>query len=251
MNMIVEVVMVSGFVSVAAAALLWLGRYAPTVPFRVSRLGFINSQSKYQLLLLVLSLAVLVALFLLNAAQFRAYMRPGDLAAPAHGVSWLGIAEGESWLELGASMSVSVTLVTTLFVALRFRREAVCLKQVMLFFPWIVLFSLTNSFSEEVVFRLGFIVPLAGKVNPALIVMLSAVFFGIPHYRGMPNGVAGTLMAGFLGWLLARSVLETQGIFWAWFIHFLQDVVIYTAFVMSAIRGSIGNLSSAESSIVR
>jgi hypothetical protein len=29
-----------------------------------------------------------------------------------------------------------------------------------------------------------------------------------------------------LGWLLARSVMDTRGMGWAWFIHFLQDVVI-------------------------
>jgi len=40
-------------------------------------------------------------------------------------------------------------------------------------------------------------------------------------------------MAGFLGWLLARSVVDTRGMFWAWFLHFLQDVVIFTAGVLS------------------
>jgi hypothetical protein len=39
-------------------------------------------------------------------------------------------------------------------------------------------------------------------------------------------------MAGFLGWLLARSVVDTQGMFWAWFLHFLQDVVIFTAMIL-------------------
>jgi uncharacterized protein len=37
-------------------------------------------------------------------------------------------------------------------------------------------------------------------------------------------------LAGFLGWLLAKSIVETRGIFWAWFIHFLQDVIIFTGF---------------------
>lgn len=41
-------------------------------------------------------------------------------------------------------------------------------------------------------------------------------------------------MAGLLGWLLAKSVVETNGIFWAWFIHFVQDIVIFSAFVMAA-----------------
>jgi len=28
---------------------------------------------------------------------------------------------------------------------------------------------------------------------------------------------------------LAKSILETKGIFWAWLIHFLQDIIIFTA----------------------
>jgi hypothetical protein len=35
-------------------------------------------------------------------------------------------------------------------------------------------------------------------------------------------------LAGFLGWFLAKSIGETHGFFWAWLIHFLQDVVIIT-----------------------
>jgi uncharacterized protein len=48
----------------------------------------------------------------------------------------------------------------------------------------------------------------------------------------------GMLLAGFLGWLLAKSVFETQGLFWAWGIHFLQDVVIISAFIISEILKS-------------
>lgn len=46
------------------------------------------------------------------------------------------------------------------------------------------------------------------------------------------NGVIGILMAGVLGWLMMKSVMETQGIFWAWSIHFLQDVVIFSALIL-------------------
>lgn len=35
--------------------------------------------------------------------------------------------------------------------------------------------------------------------------------------------------------MLAKPVVETGGIFWAWFIHFLQDIVIFSAFVKAAI----------------
>lgn len=31
-----------------------------------------------------------------------------------------------------------------------------------------------------------------------------------------------------MGWLLAKSMLETGGFFWAWLIHFLQDILIFS-----------------------
>lgn len=169
-----------------------------------------------------------------NGANFATFLAPGNIAAPAKGVSWLGIPEGESWRSLGVSLSIFITLGTFTFVYFQFRKSVGDLKQRLPYLPWVLLFSLTNSFSEEVVYRLGVIVPLAGSVDADYILLISAVAFGVPHLRGMPNGIVGVLMAGFLGWLLAKSVMETNGIFWAWFIHFLQDIVIFSAFVMAA-----------------
>ena len=59
-------------------------------------------------------------------------------------------------------------------------------------------------------------------------------------------GIVGALMAGLLGWLLAKSVLETSGIFWAWLIHFLQDVVIYSAFIMAAANKELHRTRGAD-----
>jgi hypothetical protein len=41
-------------------------------------------------------------------------------------------------------------------------------------------------------------------------------------------------MAGFLGWLMATSMIQTGGIAWAWGIHFLQDVVILVILIAGA-----------------
>jgi hypothetical protein len=35
------------------------------------------------------------------------------------------------------------------------------------------------------------------------------------------------MMAGLMGWILAKSMIETKALGWALFIHFLQDVVIF------------------------
>lgn len=96
------------------------------------------------------------------------------------------------------------------------------------------------------VYRLGIIVPLVGAVETMYILLISAATFGAPHLRGMPNGLVGALMAGLLGWLLAKSVVETNGIFWAWCIHFLQDMVIFSAFVMAAANKSLNRTRGAD-----
>ncbi|MHB1669957.1 CPBP family intramembrane glutamic endopeptidase [Thiomonas sp.] len=229
-----EVMLALVIVAVATAVILNLGRVANKSPYSVSGLEYINTQSKYQALLLCVAGVVLFCLYFVNAANFWLYFALGNIAAPAKGVAWLLISDNQSWASVGVTLSFFITLVTSTFVYLQFRKSGKGLKQVLPYLPWVLLFSLTNSFSEEVVYRLGIIVPLVGSVDTNYILLISAAAFGAPHLRGMPNGIVGVLMAGFLGWLLAKSLIETNGIFWAWLIHFLQDIPIFSAFVIAA-----------------
>jgi len=230
----VDVLIALLIVAVATGIILSLRPLAERSPFPISDLEYINTQAKNQALLLGAAALVLLVIYFVNEANFSVYLGPGNIAAPAEGVSWLGIPDGVSWLTLGTSLSFSITLATSTFAYLKFRNSEGNLRQIAPFVPWVLLFSVTNSFSEEVVYRLGIIVPLVGSADAVHILLISAIAFGVPHLRGMPNGIVGALMAGLLGWLLAKSVLETHGIFWAWFIHFLQDIVIFSALVMAA-----------------
>ena len=56
---------------------------------------------------------------------------------------------------------------------------------------------------------------------------MAAYFFGISHYFGTPGGIVGGIASIFMGWILSKAMLETRGFFWSWWIHFLQDVVIF------------------------
>jgi membrane protease YdiL (CAAX protease family) len=76
------------------------------------------------------------------------------------------------------------------------------------------------------IYRVGLVSPLQGLVSPTTIFLISALIFGLAHINGMPSGIVGIALAGILGFILAKSIFETQGFFWAWLIHFLQDVVI-------------------------
>jgi membrane protease YdiL (CAAX protease family) len=163
----------------------------------------------------------------------RAILRLGEVNTPSAGVSWLGIPPGMAWGEIAATMGLWITLGTGVFMFFQLRQAGVggqqLLRSLPQVLPWVVLFSAANAFSEEAIFRAALVGPLMGLLPVTVILALSAVLFGAPHYFGMPKGVLGALMAGFLGWLLALSVLETHGLLLAWAVHFVQDVVIISS----------------------
>ncbi|MFB0523595.1 MAG: hypothetical protein ACETV1_07555 [Candidatus Bathyarchaeia archaeon] len=44
----------------------------------------------------------------------------------------------------------------------------------------------------------------------------------------------GVILSSFLGWFLGKSLLETEGFFWAWLSHFIADIFIFTFAAMTA-----------------
>jgi Type II CAAX prenyl endopeptidase Rce1-like len=77
--------------------------------------------------------------------------------------------------------------------------------------PLVLLFSTTNALGEEITYRLALLEPAVGVVTSGHAMMMSAVYFGLAHFYGIPSGALGVVMAGFLGWLACRSVLDTKG----------------------------------------
>ncbi len=43
----------------------------------------------------------------------------------------------------------------------------------------------------------------------------------------------GAAASVFMGWILSKAMLETRGLFWAWFIHFLSDVAIFSSLAIA------------------
>lgn len=87
---------------------------------------------------------------------------------------------------------------------------------------------MANSFSEEVSYRNALLNPLVDIVGRNQAILITAVLFGLAHYQGVPSGLLGIALSAILGFLLAKSMLDTKGMFWAWLIHFLQDILIFT-----------------------
>jgi membrane protease YdiL (CAAX protease family) len=100
--------------------------------------------------------------------------------------------------------------------------------------PWSLAVAVLNAASEEFQFRCVPLAHLRGVFRPAENILLTAVFFGVGHYYGQPSGPLGVIMAGFAGWIWARSMIDTRGSVWAFFIHMAQDIVIFTFLVVGA-----------------
>ena len=88
--------------------------------------------------------------------------------------------------------------------------------------------------SEELIYRGVLLNGTHNYLAPWQIAALSALLFSVAHIRGQASGWFVIAGSAVVGWFLAISVLQSHGLFWAWCIHFLQDIVIFTAFVASA-----------------
>jgi membrane protease YdiL (CAAX protease family) len=158
--------------------------------------------------------------------KLLSYFSFGQISIPGDELKFFGIKQGDSWLKTGLSLCLVITGVTAIFMYFQLKKVDVDWSILQGGIFWILLFSLTNSFGEEMIYRIGLISPLDGLLAPTKIFLLSAIIFGLAHINGMPSGIIGISLAGILGFVLAKSIFETQGFFWAWLIHFLQDVVI-------------------------
>lgn len=222
---------------VAATALLAFARplLYPLLPELIAGDAGLDLRVRHQLLTLPLALLVVAAVRTLLPGGFR-FFRIGRLDAPVTPVRWIGLTPGpkESWRQVGRNFAFVVTAVTAVVVGVQLLPGAqVDPGRLLRMLPWIVLLSASNAFVEEAITRFGVVAALIDRIGPNATYLASGALFGIAHYFGVPGGLVGVLVAGFLGWLLAKSVGESGGLGWAWFLHFLQDVVIFTAIFAS------------------
>jgi uncharacterized protein len=194
--------------------------------FFVSDNNYINFQCNYQLILLLVTAFSLLTSYLLNRDNFKSYFSFGAIKAPAQKMSFFGIKENDSWLKTGVSLVFVISTATGIFMYLQLKETGVDWSLPFGEMGWVLLFALTNSFGEEMIYRMGIVSPLKDVLAPQTIFIISAILFGVPHLAGMPSGILGATMAGILGLVLAKSLAETKGFFWAWSIHFVQDVII-------------------------
>lgn len=195
-----------------------------TQPFALARIGPYVGYAG-------ITFVVIATLWALKRRRREFFLVRGELDAPIGPVRWLGIGQGESWRKFGWIFAVAAALIAPAPVVLAIRPSVDALLRVIPQLPAILLFAAANAFNEEVWFRATLLSTLPKVIGKNATLGISAVFFGLAHYlHGMPSGMVGFVLTGSFGWIAGKSMLETKGLFWAWFMHFLADIVIFIAF---------------------
>jgi len=193
-----------------------------------------------QSLKLIITLIVIATLLLMKKKRQDFYLAKGDIAAPVAPIRWLGVRQGERWNRFGLWLTLFISLGTLAFLIIAGSPSLDIVIRVLPYLPAILLAAALNAFNEEVTYKASFLSVLEGPVGARQALYMVAVYFGILHFYGVPYGVVGVLLATFLGWILARSMQETRGLFWAWFIHFWQDVWIFSFLALGSILAGGG-----------
>jgi hypothetical protein len=191
---------------------------------------------RYQFLSLGISAFIAFSIRVITKRKFE-FLRLGNWNAPAKGIKFLGVKTGESWLRVGTTFMLIISVATAAFMYFTFSSTIKDVSSA----TWLIALALAlplsvmNSFNEEIVTRWSVVEGLSGTKFFKFAPVISAFIFGTAHYFGTPGGYLGMLMAGFLGWLLSRSIQDSQGIGWAWLIHFVQDVIILTVLIAASL----------------
>lgn len=218
-----------------SVSLLFIGKWAETVILFDKLPLIINKNIVYQSVTLVLVFCILLFLRLNRRLEFSEHFRKGNISAPFRPEPWIGLnpKSTENWKQIGRNLAIIITVVTCIIIFYQIiKLYEINWRSWLKYLPYVLVFSVINSFVEEMITRFGVVVSLKGFFSDKIISIFSAIIFGIIHFFGTPGGIVGVLFSGFLGWFLAKSIIETKGIFWAWLIHFLQDIVIFSALVM-------------------
>jgi len=196
---------------------------------------FIGNFGGTILLKFIFVIPIIILLHIVYRSPEEVFLTKGDLSIKAERIEWLGIKWNSiTWGRLALISALLISIGTLLLTVITVTGFSVPrrLEELPMNLPLIILFALGNSFSEGIVYRSAIMGPLKKVLCKNHVLLIAAVFFGIGHYYGAPSGVVGVAMSILLGWFMCRSMYETGGFVSAWIIHFMQDVVIFSAIIM-------------------
>ena len=176
---------------------------------------------------LAAALVMIGALLALGYRRRDFFLVRGALRAPIEPVPLLGFPRPVAWPRFGLQWALYIAVALAVLQYLALRPAGTVLLKVPAMLPSILFYAALNAFNEELLYRAPMLATLepAGGSRHAL--WMSAYFFGIGHYFGTPGGLGGGIASVFMGWILGKGMVETRGLFWTWWIHFLSDVAIF------------------------
>lgn len=170
------------------------------------------------------------------------FLSRGDLSLEAEAFKPFGIRNGESWWKIGRNVGVVVVGITLVFSLLSLKPSVAASGEALWQMPLIILNASMNAFYEEFIFRAALIPPLLVLVGKSKTIWITSLIFGAAHLDGNQlSGILFAFMAAYLGLLLAKSMIETKGILFAWGLHCAVDIVIFLSMTMVALQGGGGN----------
>ena len=154
------------------------------------------------------------------------YLTRGDIYASVKPTRLLGVKDKISWLNMTIRFSAIFGLGTLIFLLLSVRPDLGQIWDDLGILPFVAIIAGLNAFNEEFTLRAAPISTL-GALSEKEALVLTTVFFALGHYYGVPYGLVGVLLSGFLGWFIGKGILETRGFLLAWFTHLVPDLVIF------------------------
>lgn len=176
-------------------------------------------------------LVMVVVLLLMGLKRRDFYLAVGDVKAVAEpSLRWVPRTP-EPWTKFGRNYAIISVGLLLLFLIPAFAPSLADLTLGIVIFAAVC--AAMNSFAEEFLYRAALIpqvLPLFGKSST---LVLLPVWFGLAHWFGVPSGMTGVILAAIGGWFFAKSMIETRGMAWAWFLHFLADFTVYLVLLLA------------------
>jgi len=177
---------------------------------------------------LAVTLLMIGVLLVMGFKRRNFFLTRGHLRAPIEPVRWLGFPKADPWPVFGLQWGLYVAVALAVVQYFALRPSGDLMLKVIPILPSILFYAALNAFNEELTYRAPMLATLEPVSGSKQALWLSAYFFGIAHYFGTPGGLFGGMASIFMGWILGKGMIETRGLFWTWWIHFLSDIAIFT-----------------------
>lgn len=197
--------------------------------------GFASSIGSVVIPRFVAGVLMAMIMLALTGSFKRFFLVKGKLDAQAAPIPLI-MTRPSTWRILGPAIAGAMCLGLVAFSLIFGNPPSMnSLRQVISLLPFIILFAACNAFGEEMIYRAPWLSALEVPIGATQALLVTAVYFGIAHYYGVPYGIIGVLMSFIPGWLMGKSMLETRGFTWAWIIHFCMDVVVFTFIALGSV----------------